>query len=237
LIKQGLVATMPLANVTIVNVAQRSPEWCAARLGRLTGSRADVIFALGKGGAESVQRAGYRLDLVLERLTGRSMEKTVVTDAMEAGIEREPEARRAFEALTGEVVSEAGFLRHDELMLGASLDGYLGDFEELVSIKCRQPRAHLEFYKTRTLPRDAESQIRHELLLTPAQRHHYFSFNPDFPPSMRSVLVTLERATLDVPGYEREAMKFLGEVATEEESLRTMDSFSGQAQRVLAGRS
>lgn len=227
---------MGLTNVTALTMAQRTPEWCAARLGRLTGSRADVLFAQGKGGVESVQRSNYRLDLVLERLTGRSMDRDFTTDAMEAGIEREPDARRAFEALTGEVVSESGFLRHDTMMLGASLDGYLGDYEELVSIKCRQPRAHLEFYKTRKLLRDAESQIRHELLLTPAQRHHYFSYNPDFPASMRSVLVTLERTDLDVQGYEREAMKFLQEVATEELSLRTMENFAGQAQRVLAGR-
>ena len=54
---------------SIVNAPQRSPEWFAARAGRLTGSMAGDMLATIKSG-EAAARRDYRLQLALERLTG-----------------------------------------------------------------------------------------------------------------------------------------------------------------------
>jgi hypothetical protein len=200
---------------TVIDHPQRSAEWFAARVGRLTGSVAKDILATIKGGKPSTSRYNLLIRLVLERLTGKPIESGYVNAAMQAGIDREEFAFAAFEALTGNMVERSGFLAHTSLMAGASLDGHLGDFTELLSIKCRQPAAHYEFVRSGKVPSDALTQIRHELWLTGAAAHHYFEWSPDFPPNMRERLVTLKRTDLDIPGYEKEAVKFLAEVDCE----------------------
>lgn len=210
-----------MRNFTEIAAAQRSPEWFAARAGRLTGSCASDMLAKIKSG-EAAGRRNLRLRLVLERLTGKSQESDYVSPAMQAGIDREADAFAAYEALTGQVVWRSGFLAHTSLMAGCSLDGHIGDFAKLMSIKCRQPAAHYDFLRTGSIPADAMAQIRHELWITGADEHDYFSWNPDFPPELQSKIRTVTRIDADVPGYEREAVKFLAEVDLEFKAMKTV---------------
>lgn len=206
---------------TIIDAEQRSPEWFAARVGRLTGSSAaDMLAKISKG--EAASRRNLRLRLVLERLTGRPQESSFVSAAMQAGVDREASAYAAYESLTGDVAQRTGFLSHIEHMAGCSLDGHMGNFERLLSIKCRQPAAHLDFLRSGKVPGDAMAQIRHELWITNADEHVYFSWNPDFPDSMQSRLVVVTRLDADIGAYEREALAFLKEVDTEYQAIRTM---------------
>jgi hypothetical protein len=79
---------------------QRSPEWYAARVGKLTASRMnDAVDVLKKGG-ESQARINYRLELATERLTGVLIEK-YTNSAMQWGIDNEPKAREEFELFNG----------------------------------------------------------------------------------------------------------------------------------------
>lgn len=206
---------------TIVNTPQRTAAWYAARLGRLTGSCAGAMLATVKSG-EAVGRRNLRLRLVLERLTNRSQESEFVSAAMEAGIDREPAAFRAYEALTGDVAETTGFLAHRELMAGCSLDGHVGDFSVLLSIKCRQPAAHLECLRHDTIPSDAMAQMVHELWMTGASAHHYFSFNPDFPEAMQSRLIVIARDEAAIAGYDAKARAFLAEIDREVSALTPM---------------
>lgn len=204
---------------TVIEAAQRSPEWFHSRLGRLTGSVAAEMLAKVKSG-ESAGRRNLRVRLVLERVTGKPQEKDFTSEAMQVGIDREASAFAAYEALTGEVVHRSGFLAHDTLMAGCSLDGHLGNFEELLSIKCRQPAAHLDFLRAGKIPGHAMAQIQHELWITGAAKHHYFSWNPDFPDRLQSSVVTVDRG--EVGEYEAAALKFLAEVDTDVVALETM---------------
>jgi predicted phage-related endonuclease len=207
----------------IIDAPQRSPEWFQSRLGRLTGSVAGKMLAKGRTkGEESKQRRNLRLQLVLERLTGAPMQDDYQTPAMQAGLEREPLAFAAYEALTGEMVQRSGFLAHREHMAGCSLDGHIGDFDVLLSIKCRQPAAHLAFLQSGTIPADALAQIRHELWLTGSAEHHYFSWNPDFPEALQARVVTVKRASVDVDGYAALALAFLDEVDAEYRAVFAM---------------
>lgn len=205
---------------TIVNAEQRSPEWFTARLGRLTGSVAGDMLAKLKDGKPAAGRQNLTVRLVLERLTGKSQDSGFISEAMQAGIDREADAFAAYEALTGTLVERTGFLAHTSLMAGASLDGHLGDFDKLLSIKCRQPKAHLEHLRTGKVPADALAQMRHELWITGAKEHDYFSWNPDFPERMQAHVVTLYAKDLDIPGYEAEAIRFLEEVDRELASVK-----------------
>lgn len=222
-----------MRNFTIIEAEQRSQEWFAARVGRLTGSAAGEMLAKIKSG-EAAGRRNLRLRLVLERLTGKPQESDFVSPAMLAGIEREAAAFAAYEALTGEMVQRTGFLAHVEHMAGCSLDGHIGDFERLLSIKCRQPAAHLEFLRTGKVPADAMAQIRHELWVTGADEHVYFSWNPDFPEPLQSRLITVTRLDADTGGYARDALAFLAEVEAECAAVATITDLNGALRASVA---
>jgi YqaJ-like viral recombinase domain len=142
---------------------------------------------------------------------------------MKDGIEREPLAVAAYEAQTGQLLEATGFLSHNVHMAGASLDGHLGDFEILISIKCRQPPAHWDFIRHGIIPAHAMAQMRHELWITGASEHHYVSWNPDFPDTKQLKFVVLKASELDIPQYEAEALKFLAEV---NEELRAVEGWN-----------
>ncbi len=211
----------------VIDAPQRSDAWFVARAGRLTGSVAAAMLAkIGKG--EAAGRRNLRLKLVLERLTGRTQENDFVSPAMQAGIDREPAAFATYEAITGAVVQRTGFLSHTTHMAGCSLDGHLGDFEKLLSIKCRQPSAHMDCLRSGKVPSDAMAQIRHELWITGAAAHDYFSWNPDFPDALQSRILTVTRTEADIPGYEAEALAFLAEVDGEYHAVLTMTNLQAQ---------
>lgn len=217
----------------VINAEQRSVAWYTARLGRLTGSVAGDMLAKIKSG-ESAGRRNLRNRLVLERLTGRPQDNDFVSAAMLAGIEREAAAFAAYEALTGDVAVRSGFLAHVTHMAGCSLDGHMGDFTKLMSIKCRQPSAHLDFLKSGSIGAMAMAQIRHEFWITGALEHDYFSWNPDFPEALQSRLVTVTRAQADIPAYEAEALTFLAEVTRECEAVATMADVGAVLREVVA---
>lgn len=206
---------------TIVNCDQRSDQWMAARLGRVTSSSANDMLAQGKGGAESAGRRNLRIRLVLERLTGRSQEKPFQSAAMAEGVEREPAALAAYQAHTGNLLSHTGALQHTELMAGASLDGHTDDFSLIVEAKSPLPATHFEYFKTGKVPTDYLRQVMHQLFITGADACDWFSWCPDFPEGAQIKLVTVTRNDVDLDAYERELRKFLAEVDTEVQAFRT----------------
>lgn len=205
---------------SIITAEQRSPEWHAARLGRLTGSVAGKMLAKVQRG-EAAGRRDLRLQLILERLTQKSQGSTYVSAAMQQGIEREPLAIAAYEAETGLLFDQTGFLSHNELMVGASLDAHLGEFEVLVSIKCREAAAHWDFLRSGIIPASAIAQMRHEAWIVgdTFREHHYVSWQPDFPEGKQIGVAIYTPKMLDLPEYEGEALKFLREVDIELEAI------------------
>lgn len=206
---------------TVVDVPQRSEAWFQARLGRLTGSRAaDVLASVTRG--EAAARRDLRLQLVCERLTGTLQEEPFINGAMQRGIDLEPQARAAYEAQTGHVVQETGFLAHREFAVGCSLDGYIDDFEGIVELKCPKSATHLRYLRAGTLPPEYRPQITHNLWVTGAAWCDFLSFDDRFVGSLQTFLVRVEAASLDLAAYERAALAFLVEVDREVAALRTM---------------
>ena len=201
---------------TIIDAPQRSAAWFTARAGRLTGSVAGDMLSKLKDGKPAASRKNLALRLMLERVTGKPVDDGFVKSAaMQAGIDREDDAFTAYEMLTGNLTQRSGFLALTTVMAGCSLDGHIGNFERLLSIKCRQPAAHLDFLKSGTIPSDAMAQLRHELWITGALEHDYFSWNPDFPAELQSKVVTVPAASCRLSEYEADAMAFLAEVEKE----------------------
>src|SRR5574343_2033079 len=108
---------------------QRTTEWLAARLGKVTASRVADVMAKTKSGY-SASRQNYMAQLISERLTGKQAE-TFNNAAMQRGTELEPIARSEYEIRNDVMVCETGLVIHTESdHLGASPDGLVGRSEE-----------------------------------------------------------------------------------------------------------
>lgn len=112
---------------------QGSPEWLEARRGVITGSRFRDCRDRLKSGAPSKDCLSYAMDVARERAGGRAAEVFANT-AMRLGTEQEPFARAAYEAKTGNLVEEAGFITTDDNLFGVSVDG-LVDGDGIIEIK------------------------------------------------------------------------------------------------------
>lgn len=195
----------------VITCDQRSDQWHQARLGKLTGSRVGDAFATIKKG-EAASRRNLRLQLVLERLTGRSQENGYVSPDMERGTLLEDDARAAYEAETGILVQSVGFVQHDELLAGCSPDGL--PHQGLIEIKCPKAATHLDYLRG-GLPQNYREQITHGLWLTEAAWGDFVSFHPDFPPALRMKITRLYAKNLDLAAHELNVRLFLTEVDKE----------------------
>jgi hypothetical protein len=218
---------------TICEAEQRSPEWFAARLGRLTGSRAKDMLATIKNG-EAAARRDLRTQLVVERLTGRLQEDAYINAEMQRGVDLEPMARDAYERRTGCFMQATGFLAHTEHLAGCSLDGHVGDFDGIVELKCPKSATHLRYLRSMTVPVEHMPQITHNLWITGARWCDFVSFDDRFPEPLQLFVTRVERLDPVIAGYEKEALAFLREVETECEALRTMGDIGSVLREVVA---
>ena len=76
----------------MIDVIQGSPEWHAARCGKVTASRVADIVRKVKSGGVSASRQTYLGEIVAERLSGNVAEG-FKSKAMEFGSETEAQAR------------------------------------------------------------------------------------------------------------------------------------------------
>lgn len=206
---------------TVLDFDQRTPEWYAARCGRLTGSVAGDMLAKIKTG-EAAARRDLRIQLVCERLTGQPQEDGFQSKEMLRGIELEPTAFGAYEAATGIMVDRSGFVSADEYMAGCSLDGHVDDFTGIIELKCPKSATHLRYIRAGVAPADHLPQIRHNLWITGAKWADFVSFDDRFPSDLQLFRVRVTRESADIQGYEAEAMKFLAEVEAELAALNGM---------------
>lgn len=208
-----------MSRFAVIDCEQRSPDWYAARCGRLTGTGAVQMLAKTQSGAVASSRKNLRAKLVLERVTGKTQEDDYVSRDMQRGIDLESEAFGEFEALTGVILHRCGFLSMGE-DFGCSLDGYLGDFEELASIKCPNDANHMAYWiGGKSIPKDYYEQCRHEMWITGAKRHHFLSYNPNFPQKLRVYFRTVDLNEFNLAEYEAEANKFMAEVRSDAEKI------------------
>jgi putative phage-type endonuclease len=202
-----------------VNADQRSPEWFQARAGRLTGSRAADMLSKIKTG-EAAARRDYRLQLVCERLTGQPQEDLFINAAMQRGIDMEPFARAAYEAKTGNVAVQTGFLSHATHLAGCSLDGHVDHFAGIVELKCPKSATHLRYLREGVLPKEYVPQVTHNLWIAGAEYVDFLSYDDRFPSDLQVFYVRVMAKDLDLAGYEQSALAFLSEVDHEVNALR-----------------
>lgn len=210
-----------MSRFQIIEADQRTPEWFAARAGRATGSRAADVLAKTKSG-EAAGRRNYRTQLVAERLTGKPQEDGFVSKEMQRGIDLEPAARAAYEAHTGMLVRETGFLSMSEYLAGCSLDGDVEGFRGITSFKCPNSATHVTYIREARLPPIYVPQATHEMWVTGAEWYDFCSFDDRMPEWLQLFTVRVYRNEFDLKGYESEILRFLAEVDAEVEMLRKL---------------
>jgi putative phage-type endonuclease len=197
---------------------QRTDEWYQARLGCVTASRTADILAKTKSGY-STSRANYMADLIVERLTGKSPEG-FTSSAMQWGTETEPQARMAYEIITGNQVTETGFVLHPQIEgFGASPDGLVGE-NGLVEIKCPNTNTHINTLLDEKISHKYVIQMHVQMLCTQRDWCDFVSFDPRLPVDMQ---IFIKRVEMD-PNLEDEILgevvKFLEEMDEKIEALK-----------------
>jgi putative phage-type endonuclease len=208
----------------LLNVEQGSFEWRRARRGVPTASRAaDVVARLKPLKGEEVGRPAqvrkdYALQLAFERVT--LMEWPVyVNAAMQRGTDLEPLARDEYEARSGTMVEQVGIALHDELDVGASPDGLVGD-EGLIEIKCPYEMGRVARVWATGDVSDYEAQVQWQLWVLQRSWCDVVVYDPRLEDVAMHLFVKRIHADPETFAlFEREVPEFLNEVAALEAQL------------------
>jgi putative phage-type endonuclease len=199
-------------------IVQGTPEWFAARAGKVTASRVADLIAKTKSGY-SASRANYMAELLCERLTGACAEG-FTSAPMQWGKDQEPFARQAYEQRLGVAVYEVGFIDHPEVaMSGASPDGYVGD-DGLVEIKCPNTATHLDTLLGSGVPGKYITQIQWQLACTGREWCDFVSFDPRLPAELQVHVERIPRDVSCILDLESEVSAFIRELDAKVAALR-----------------
>ena len=189
-------------------VIQGSEEWFAVRMGKITASRLGDIMRKTKWG-ESTYKSKVRLELAIERLTGKSASSVVMNKAMYDGVEREPDARLLFEAMTGKEVALCGSFDHPEIVnTSASPDGLIRGENAVLEIKCPMHSTHAKNLMSETMPKNYTYQVQWQIACTESDYAYFASYHPDFPPELRLKWVRVEKDDSIIKSLEEEIRAF-----------------------------
>lgn len=209
---------------------QRSPEWFAARCGKVTASRIADMCATTKSGW-GASRANYKAQLVCERLTGVPAD-SFTNSAMQWGIDKEPEARRAYCFRHDYEVEEIAFVDHPTIpMAGASPDGLIGA-HGLVELKCPNTATHIETLLGGRFAEKYVLQACWQMACTGRQWCDLVSYDPRLPEAMRMFVQRIERDDDEIARIEKLATDFLAQV--DETVARLREAYEPQLEKEAA---
>lgn len=190
---------------------QRTPEWFAERLGKITASRIADVVGKTKSGSYGAARKNYMAELLCQRLSGQQEEK-FTSAAMQHGTDTEPAARAMYILETGTDVTETGFIPHPTIaMSGASPDGLAGE-DGLIEIKCPNTATHLEFLQSRKPKHEYLLQMQWQMACTGRQWCDFISYDDRLPEKLAYRCIRIQRDDTLVAELEEEAIKFLTEL-------------------------
>lgn len=189
---------------------QGSEEWISARLGKVTASRMADLMARTKTGY-GAGRANYMAELICERLTGQPAE-CFTNAAMAWGTDTEPQARAAYEFMTGLSVEEVGFVDHPSIaMAGASPDGLVGA-DGLLEIKCPSTSTHIDTLLSGAVPDKYRKQMLWQIACTGREWCDFVSFDPRLPGDLQLWTARVTPEDGEIAAMQAEVEAFLAEL-------------------------
>ncbi|EAO5052122.1 YqaJ viral recombinase family protein [Salmonella enterica] len=202
---------------------QRSPEWFAARCGKVTASRLYDVMARTKSGY-AASRQNYMAELICQRLTGKP-EEGFTNATMMRGTKLEPVAREMY-ALNefDAVISEVGLIDHPTIAgFAASPDGLVND-DGLIEIKCPNTWTHLQTLKTGVPKRQYLLQMHAQMMCTGRKWCDFVSFDDRLPPELAYFKTRINFDEVLAEEIEQEVVKFLTELETEIQNITHQES-------------
>jgi len=202
------------------NPYQGTGAWFNARTGKLTASRMRAAMAYlkqsekdreaGKPKEDRAERKNLKIEILAERMTGDIIEK-YVNSAMQWGIEQEGNAKAAYEAATGRIVTDVGFIEHPDIeWLGASPDGFVGD--GLIEIKAPTTSTHLSWILDGVVPEEHTAQMTLQCAVTKRGWCDFVSYDPRVAEAQQLFVRRFYPTTEQIETVESEARLFLQEV-------------------------
>ena len=205
---------------------QRTDDWFAARVGKVTASRVADVVAKTKSGY-STSRENYMAQLVCERLTGKPAE-SFTNSAMQWGTDTEPLARAAYEAHMDVLVDEVGFIDHPAIVnSGASPDGLVGA-DGLIEIKCPNTATHIDTLLNQAVPKKYADQIFWQMACTNRDWCDFVSYDPRLPPDLQLFIKRIPRDNQYIRLLESEVTEFLQETALKVAKLLNLKALNEQ---------
>lgn len=200
-------------------IEQRSDEWFAQRLGRVTASKVKDVMAKGRSGAPSATRQNYMMHLLCERLTGRR-EEGFTSAAMQRGTDLEPIARSAYEVDKGVMTVETGLIDHPSITgFAASPDGIVGS-DGLLEIKCPNTAQHIAVIQSGAHDSAYEWQMLAQMACSGRDWVDFVSFDDRLPEELQYVCFRYHRDEKRIREMEAEVKAFLEELAELEHQMR-----------------
>ena len=202
------MTSINIDEINTTEVIQGSDEWFAVRLGKITASRLNDLMKKTKYG-ESTYKTRLRMELAIERITGKPSGDTFMNKAMHDGIEREPDARLLFEAVTGKEVALCGSFDHANVVnTSASPDGLLRGENAVLEIKCPTHVTHAKNLMAKGMDSRYINQIQWQMACTESTHGYFASYHPDFPPELRLKYVRVERDDEIIDALEKAVRDF-----------------------------
>lgn len=203
----------------VLDFPQGSPEWLAARAGKVTASRIKDVIASGRGGAPSMTRAGYLGEIVAELLTGQPVGDGFTNSDMQRGTDLEPVARASYEALRGIFVQETGLVIHPRIeRAGASPDG-LVDADGLLEIKCPRIHVHLGYLMDGKPPAAYLPQMAWQAACCERAWVDFVSYCPALPDDLALFVVRYTPEAAYIESLEEAVQSFLADADAMLESV------------------
>jgi putative phage-type endonuclease len=203
-------------------IEQRSDDWFAARLGKVTASRVADVMAKGRGSAPSASRRNYMMQLLCERLTGKR-EEGYTSAAMQRGVDLEPIARSAYEFNAGVMTVEVGLMQHPRIAgFAASPDGMilLPPKKRGLEIKVPNTAQHIAVLQSGKHDPQYEWQMLAQMACGGFEAVDFVSFDDRLPEELQYFCARFERDDKRIAEMEAEVTAFLEELNELERDMR-----------------
>lgn len=195
-----------------MSAEQGSAEWLYERVGYCTASRFDDVIAKKKDGKPTAQRKNYMMELVIERITGRPSDHWT-SAAMLWGSEHEQQSRMEYEAATGAMLEQVGFMKHPTLpWVGASPDSLIDDDGGFES-KSPFNTANQLYTVLDGMPDEHVAQVQGGMWITGRKWWEFQSFDPRLQKPLRRYVQRIPRDEKYIATLEAEVIAFTAEVA------------------------
>lgn len=162
----------------LINVKQGSEAWLKLRLGLVSASRFKDIMTNSRSKTDpfSTTARSYMLELIAEILTGE--QKTVKGPALDWGTNNEKNAQVEYAFEQGVTVEEKGICLADDKLVGASPDGFVGEYGGL-EIKCPYNSAnHIATVIAGEMPKEHMPQVQGNLWVNDRLWWDFVSYDP-----------------------------------------------------------